>query len=43
MENTRLYTRFKAHNSVYIGCQWLPHETSKVVTCSGDVVIKLWD
>ena len=42
-KNTRIYTRFKVHDSVCIGCLWLPHETSKVVTCGWDGAIKLWD
>ena len=42
-KTTRIFTRFKAHDKVCIGCQWLPHETSKVVTCGWDGFIKLWD
>lgn len=42
-KNTRIRTRFKAHDSVCISCLWLPHETSKVVTCGWDGLIKLWD
>ncbi|XP_064404437.1 pre-mRNA-processing factor 17-like isoform X2 [Halichondria panicea] len=41
--STRIFTRFKAHESVCIGCAWLPHETSKVITCGWDGNIKLWD
>ncbi|KCV72167.1 hypothetical protein H696_01569 [Fonticula alba] len=33
----------KCHNDTLIDCAWLPHETSKVVTCSWDSTIKLWD
>ena len=42
-KTTRIATRFKAHDSVCIGTQWLPHETSKVITCGWDGAIKLWD
>ncbi|CCO35385.1 Pre-mRNA-processing factor 17 AltName: Full=Cell division cycle 40 homolog [Rhizoctonia solani AG-1 IB] len=33
----------KAHEKVVIAHEWLPHETSKVVTASWDGLIKLWD
>jgi pre-mRNA-processing factor 17 len=39
----RIVKRFKAHDGVLMGCEWLPHETSQVVTCSWDGTIKLWD
>lgn len=42
-KTTRIFTRFKAHDSVCISCLWLPHETSKVITCGWDAAIKLWD
>ncbi len=42
-KTTRIYTRFKAHDSVCISCKWLPHETSKVITCGWDGTIKIWD
>lgn len=42
-KTTKLYSKFKAHNEVCIGCEWLPHETSKIVTCGWDGLIKLWD
>ncbi|KAJ1969818.1 hypothetical protein IWQ62_000372 [Dispira parvispora] len=35
--------KFQAHDDVVIGCQWHPHETSKVATCSWDGKIKYWD
>ncbi|CAI8025898.1 Pre-mRNA-processing factor 17 [Geodia barretti] len=40
---TRIVTRFKAHDSVCISCLWLPHETSKVISCGWDGKIHLWD
>jgi len=42
-KTTKLYCKFKAHDEVCIGCEWLPHETSKIVTCGWDGLIKLWD
>ncbi|XP_065057544.1 pre-mRNA-processing factor 17-like [Rhopilema esculentum] len=42
-KSTKLYCKFKAHDDVCIGCEWLPHETSKIVTCGWDGLIKLWD
>lgn len=42
-KTTKLYTKFKAHDSVCIGCVWHPHETSKILTCGWDGTIKLWD
>jgi len=39
----RLKTKLKAHSKVVIAHEWLPHETSKVVTASWDGLIKLWD
>lgn len=42
-KTTKVYKRFKAHEGVCIGCVWLPHETSKIVTCGWDGKIKLWD
>ncbi|KAG7452313.1 pre-mRNA splicing factor [Guyanagaster necrorhizus] len=39
----RIKSRLKAHNKVVITHEWLPHETSKVLTGSWDGNIKLWD
>ncbi|CAG8466193.1 10231_t:CDS:10 [Ambispora leptoticha] len=39
----KLLKKFQAHDGVVNGCEWHPHETSKVVTCSWDGLIKLWD
>ncbi|KDQ54874.1 hypothetical protein JAAARDRAFT_181584 [Jaapia argillacea MUCL 33604] len=39
----RVKKRLRAHNKVVIAHEWLPHETSKVVTGSWDGLIKLWD
>ncbi|KAJ6574635.1 pre-mRNA splicing factor [Mycena capillaripes] len=38
----RIKSRLKAHSKVVIAHEWLPHETSKVVTASWDGLIKLW-
>lgn len=42
-KTTRIYSKFRAHDRVCIGCIWLPHETSKIITCGWDGLIKLWD
>ena len=42
-KTTKLYSKFRAHESVCIGCTWHPHETSKLITCGWDGLIKLWD
>ncbi|KAJ3574630.1 hypothetical protein NP233_g1649 [Leucocoprinus birnbaumii] len=39
----RIKSRLKAHSKVCIAHEWLPHETSKVITASWDGLIKLWD
>ncbi|KAI0666344.1 pre-mRNA splicing factor [Trametes maxima] len=39
----RIKSRLRAHSKVVIAHEWLPHETSKVVTGSWDGLIKLWD
>ncbi|CAI2183011.1 16840_t:CDS:10 [Funneliformis geosporum] len=42
-KSCKMLKKFKAHDDVVIGCEWHPHETSKVATCSWDGLIKLWD
>ncbi|KAK3742092.1 hypothetical protein QZH41_017545, partial [Actinostola sp. cb2023] len=42
-KSTKLFSKFKAHDTVCIGCAWHPHETSKVATCGWDGLIKYWD
>ncbi|KAG8959700.1 hypothetical protein FRC03_007617 [Tulasnella sp. 419] len=39
----KIKSRLKAHSKVVIAHEWLPHETSKVITASWDGLIKLWD
>ncbi|KAF5355907.1 hypothetical protein D9756_004165 [Leucocoprinus leucothites] len=39
----RIKSRLKAHSKVCIAHEWLPHDTSKVITASWDGLIKLWD
>jgi len=39
----RIKSRLKTHSKVVIAHEWLPHETSKVITASWDGLIKLWD
>ncbi|OSX67807.1 hypothetical protein POSPLADRAFT_1072557 [Postia placenta MAD-698-R-SB12] len=38
----RIKSRLKAHSKVVIAHEWLPHESSKVITASWDGLIKLW-
>lgn len=42
-KTSRLLKKLQCHDRVTIGCEWHPQETSKVVTCSWDGSIKLWD
>lgn len=42
-KTTKLLTSFKAHDNVCANVLWHPHETSKVLSCSWDKTIKLWD
>ncbi|KAJ3129636.1 pre-mRNA-processing factor 17 [Nowakowskiella sp. JEL0407] len=39
----KVLRKFKAHDNVLIDCEWHPHESSKVATCSWDSTIKFWD
>ena len=39
----RIFERIKAHNKVCMDVKWHPHETSKILTCGYDNLIKLWD
>nr|CAD7403543.1 unnamed protein product [Timema cristinae] len=42
-KTTKLYKKWKAHDSVCIGVLWHPHESSKVVTAGWDGLLKFWD
>lgn len=35
--------KMRCHNQVAIGCEWHPHESSKMATASWDGTIKFWD
>lgn len=39
----KIAKQLKCHDQVLIAAEWLPKEPSKVVTCSWDGKIKLWD
>ena len=39
----KMLKKMKCHNQIAIGCEWHPHETSKMITASWDGTIKLWD
>ncbi|KAJ9055739.1 hypothetical protein DSO57_1000597 [Entomophthora muscae] len=42
-KTSKILKKLQCHTSVLIGCEWHPHETSKVATCSWDGTIKYWD
>lgn len=42
-KTTKLLSRFQAHERAILSVQFLPHETSKVLTAGLDGVIKMWD
>uniref|UniRef100_A0A6M2DMU2 Pre-mRNA-processing factor 17 n=1 Tax=Xenopsylla cheopis TaxID=163159 RepID=A0A6M2DMU2_XENCH len=42
-KTTKLFKKWKAHDSVCIGTLWHPHEPSKLVTAGWDGLIKYWD
>ncbi|RUP50986.1 hypothetical protein BC936DRAFT_136717 [Jimgerdemannia flammicorona] len=42
-KSCKVLKKFKAHDGVTIGCEWNPHESSKVASCSWDGTIKYWD
>lgn len=39
----KIWSKLKAHDGVCICVKWLPHETSKILTCGWDGAVKLWD
>ncbi|KAK4337053.1 hypothetical protein RND71_044129 [Anisodus tanguticus] len=42
-KKTNLLKSFKAHDNVCVNVLWHPHETSKILSCGWDNLIKLWD
>jgi pre-mRNA-processing factor 17 len=42
-KSTNIYKKMPAHSQVAVGVVWHPIEPSKVVSCSWDGTIKLWD
>ncbi|XP_014262508.1 pre-mRNA-processing factor 17 [Cimex lectularius] len=42
-KTTKLFKKWKAHDSVCIAALWHPHESSKVATAGWDGLIKYWD
>ncbi|KAF7722134.1 hypothetical protein EC973_003678 [Apophysomyces ossiformis] len=42
-KSCKILKKFKAHEKVVMNTEWHPHETSKMVTCSWDGKVKLWD
>ncbi|KAK6626430.1 pre-mRNA-processing factor 17 [Polyplax serrata] len=42
-KTTKLFKKWKAHNSVCISSLWHPHEPSKLATAGWDGLIKYWD
>jgi len=42
-KTTKVFSKWKAHDNVCIGVLWHPHETSKIMSCGWDGLIKLWD
>ena len=39
----RTFGKWKAHDNVCMGVLWHPHETSKLLSCGWDGLVKLWD
>ncbi|KAI9349299.1 WD40-repeat-containing domain protein [Zopfochytrium polystomum] len=39
-KTSKVLKKLKCHDNVVLGCEWHPHETSKVATCSWDGTIK---
>lgn len=42
-KTTRCFGKWKAHDGVCMGVLWHPHETSKLLSCGWDGLVKLWD
>lgn len=42
-KTTKIVRSMRCHDQVLMGCEWHPHETSKVATCSWDGTVKYWD
>lgn len=42
-KSTSIFKKLIAHSAASVGCLWHPIDSSKVVSCSWDGTIKLWD
>ena len=42
-KSTKRFAKIRAHDQVCMDVVWHPYETSKVITCGWDGLVKLWD
>jgi WD40 repeat protein len=42
-KSTKRFAKIRAHDQVCMDVLWHPYETSKVITCGWDGLVKLWD